>query len=401
MVDIKVLDTNYNIVGIIDTYKSFIWIDRYDSPGEFELYTPFDNYIINMCKQNYYLEIENSYHSQIVEDIEVHSDPDEGNYLIIRGRSLDSILDRRIVWTQTTISSGTDHTLVTGINQLLSDAFIKNSLTERIISNFYIKQPETNFVSSAGTPYQIEKTQFTGDQLDTIIQTISQTLGTGYRILFGHQMRRIYDTNTINVWDATSKTWVSRTIEDFDIIFELYKGYDRSYVQSTLPYVVFSPNFDNVINSNYTDSIKEMKNVTLVMGEDQGSTRKRLIVGSGEGLQRRELYTDARDLRSSDYGTAAKYQDAMKQRGVEQLYENARITNYEGEVEAFRSFIYGQDFFLGDTVQIINEYGISGNAQVIEWVRSESDSGVEVYPTFSGIQIINEDTQEDDEGGNS
>lgn len=401
MIDIKVLDTDYNIVGIIDTYKSFIWIDRYDSPGEFELYTPYDNYIINVCKQNYYLEIDASYHNQIVEDIEVHSDPDEGNYLIIRGRSVDSILDRRIVWTQTTISSGTDHSLVNGINRLLTDAFIKNSLTERIIPNFYIKQPESNFVNSGGSPYQIEKTQFTGDQLDTIIQTISQTLGTGYRILFGHQIKRIYETDTINVWDATNNTWVSRVIEDFDFIFELYKGYDRSYVQSTLPYVVFSPSFDNIINSNYSDSIKEMKNVTLVMGEDQGGTRKRLIVGSGEGLQRRELYTDARDLRSDDYSTAAKYQDAMKQRGVEKLYENSRVTNYEGEVEAFRSFIYGEDFFLGDTVQIVNEYGISGNAQVIEWVRSESDSGVEVYPTFSGIQIINEDTKEDDEGGNS
>ena len=87
----------------------------------------------------------------------------------------------------------------------------------------------------------------------------------------------------------------------------------------------------------------------------------------------------------------------MKQRGLEKLYENARITSYEGEVEALRSFIYGQDFFMGDVVQISNEYGINGNARVIEWVRSESETGVEVYPTFSGIQIINDDIQEDDE----
>ena len=403
MIDIKVLNTNYEIIGIIDTYESFIWTDRFSSPGDFELYTPFSDYILNLCQQDYYLAIDASYHNMIIEDIQLQTNADTGTHLIIKGRSLESILDRRIVWKQTTISSTKDHTLITGVNKILSDAFLlsdKEYTNKRILPNFFIKKPESNFVNPSGNQFEIEKTQFTGDQIDTIMNDICESFEIGYRILFGYQLKKLYSL-PIQVWNPTNKTWVDKSdIGDFDLYFELYLGYDRSYDQpegSNLPYVVFSPNFDNIINTNYLDSVNTMKNVTLVMGEDQGSTRKRLIVGDGEGLFRRELYTDARDLQSSDYGSSTKYKAAMKQRGLESLYENSRITSYEGEVEALHSFIYGVDFFMGDIIQISNEFGKNGKARVIEWVRSESDSGVDVYPTFSGIQIINDHTQEDDE----
>lgn len=396
MIDIKVINDNYELEGIIDTYESFIWTDRFDSYGDFELYTPFNNYILNICRQNYYLAIDESPHNMIIEDIMVQTDAENGNHLVIKGRSLESILDRRIVWHQTTISASTDHTLLTGITQLLTDAFIKpkQEVPQRKVDNFYIKKPELNFLIEE---FEIEKTQFTGDSLDSIVMDICDSFEIGYRILFGYQIKKLY--NEIEVWDATNNNWaVKSNIDDFDMFFELYLGYDRSYDQpegSDLPYVVFSPNFDNIINTNYLDSISGMKNVTLVLGEGDGTTRKRLIVGKEAGLQRRELYTDARDLQKRDYGS--QYTLALKQRGIENLYDNSRMTSYEGEVEPLLSFVYGRDFFMGDTVQISNEYGISGKARIMEWIRSESDTGLNVYPTFSGIQFIDERTQEDDE----
>lgn len=396
MIDIKVINDNYELEGIIDTYESFIWTDRFDSYGDFELYTPFNNYILNICRQNYYLAIDESPHNMIIEDIMVQTDAENGNHLVIKGRSLESILDRRIVWHQTTISASTDHTLLTGITQLLTDAFIKpkQEVPERKVDNFYIKKPELNFLIEE---FEIEKTQFTGDSLDSIVMDICDSFEIGYRILFGYQIKKLY--NEIEVWDATNNNWaVKSNIDDFDMFFELYLGYDRSYDQpegNDLPYVVFSPNFDNIINTNYLDSISGMKNVTLVLGEGDGTTRKRLIVGKEAGLQRRELYTDARDLQKRDYGS--QYTLALKQRGIENLYDNSRMTSYEGEVEPLLSFVYGRDFFMGDTVQISNEYGISGKARIMEWIRSESDIGLNVYPTFSGIQFIDERTQEDDE----
>ena len=35
---IIVLNTNFENIGVLDTYKSLIWTDRYSSCGDFEIY---------------------------------------------------------------------------------------------------------------------------------------------------------------------------------------------------------------------------------------------------------------------------------------------------------------------------------------------------------------------------
>ena len=71
------------------------------------------------------------------------------------------------------------------------------------------------------------------------------------------------------------------------------------------------------------------------------------------------------------------------------LQDNSRVKNFEGEVDAVRMFVYGKDFFIGDVVQISNEYGIEGSARVMEFIKSDDASGSKAYPTFQAIQDIN------------
>ena len=184
--------------------------------------------------------------------------------------------------------------------------------------------------------------------------------------------------------------------DDHQFVFKLYVGEDRSYDQIANPYVVFSPSFENIINSNYLDSTEVMKNITLVAGEDQGSARRTLIVGAGTGLTRRELFTDARDIQSEK---VTNYNEALRQRGLEQLAENARTVSFEGQVEATKMFVYGEDFGMGDIIQIANEYGIEGAARVMEFIHSEDANGVQLYPTFEAIQDVDTTTTEEIIGG--
>ena len=390
MSNIKVLDLNFMVVGVIDSYESFIWTDRFHSYGDFELYTPVSSELINLCQQNRYLISDFSVHAMIIESISIETSFDAGQKMKVTGRSLESLLDRRIVWNQTVINQGTS--LQNAIKTLINASIISPTKTERAIPNFYFLETTNSDI----TALTVEKMEFTGDQINTIIDDLCNSFNSvGYRILFGYQM------NYIHYYDPDFDFY-----NDYDFVFELYTGEDRGYEQFANPFVIFSPNYDNIINTNYIDSLESMKNVTLVLGEGEGSSRVRLIVGGQEGpegnkhwipgLYRREYYTDARDLQSSDYSSTQKYKEALKQRGLEKLYENSRITSYEGEVEATRLFMYGRDFTMGDLIQIENEYGIMGKARVVEWVRSESDSGIEAYPTFDGIQII-DDSEEDDE----
>ena len=111
-------------------------------------------------------------------------------------------------------------------------------------------------------------------------------------------------------------------------------------------------------------------------------------------MDRRELFTDARDISSTvDDGqggtetlTTDEYNEALEQRGLEKLAENTQTKSFAGEVETSILFVYGRDFFMGDIVQIENEFGISGTARVIEFVRTQDKDGIKMYPTFEAIE---------------
>lgn len=351
--DITVLNTDLDTISIVDTYESFIWTDRFWQYGDFELYTAMQEGLLEYIRQDYYLQNRNSEHVMIIEKIQIVSDVEDGNHVTVTGRSLESILDRRIVWGQKTISGN----LQNGIKTLLNENVISPSDSNRKIPNFIFEESTDEAITSL----KIEA-QYTGDNLYDVIQKICEEQGIGFKV-------------TLN--------------EEKQFVFKLYAGTDRSYDQTDVPYVIFSPNFENIINSNYIESKASLKNVTLVGGEGEGSARRYTTVGSGSGLDRRELFTDARDI-SSDVGdgetlTETEYTAQLQQRGKEKLAENTDITSFEGQVETTIMFKYGEDFFNGDIVQIANEYGHETKARILEIVTSENEDGTSVYPTFKTI----------------
>lgn len=351
--DITILNTELDAVSIVDLYESFIWTDRYNSYGDFELYAAMREGLLDYIRQDYYLQSRSSEHVMIIEKIQITSDVEDGNHVTVTGRSLESILDRRIVWGQKTISGN----LQNGIKTLLNENVISPSDSNRKIPNFIFEES----TDSAITELKIEA-QYTGDNLYDVIQKVCEERGIGFKI-------------TLN--------------DNKQFVFKLYAGTDRSYDQTNVPYVIFSSNFENIINSNYIESKASLKNITLVGGEGEGSSRRYTTVGSGSGLERRELFTDARDI-SSDIGdgetlTNAEYDAQLQQRGKEKLAENTDVTSFEGQVETTIMFKYGEDFFNGDIVQIVNEYGHETKARILEIVTSEDENGSSVYPTFKTI----------------
>jgi hypothetical protein len=106
---------------------------------------------------------------------------------------------------------------------------------------------------------------------------------------------------------------------------------------------------------------------------------------SEKGLTRRELFTDAKKVSSKTTdGTLAEdeYDNQLVQAGMENLVKNAQVVSLEANVDPTGLFKYGEHFFIGDIVQIVNEYGIKGTARITEYIRSQNVNGFEAYPTF-------------------
>lgn len=349
--DIYVLDENKNAFTVVDDYISFIWTERYDKCGDFELYIPADINALQYLKRDNYLRIPNSDTVMIIEDIYIDTDAEEGNFITVQGRSLESILDRRIVWGQKVVSGK----LQDVIHSLLDDNVINPSVLDRRIEGFIFE--ETNDPSITNLEFEA---QFEGDNLYDVIRTICSTFNIGFKITL----------NNVN-----------------NFSFKLYSGKNRTYDQTENAYVVFSPAYDNLISSNYIESYKGYKNVTLVAGEGEGADRKTTTVGSGKGLDRRELFTDAKKVSSkTNDGSTVDYDSLLAQAGINNLTKNGKVVSFEANVDPTGLFKYGEHYFVGDIVQIVNEYGIQGTSRITEFIRSQNANGFTAYPTFTMIE---------------
>ena len=351
-----VLNTKFEAVAILDVFESFIWTDRYSKCGDFEIYTSSDRQIIETLKEDFYIWTEDSEHVMIIENRKIITDVEEGNKFLVSGRSLESILDRRIIWNQITL----DGDFQTQINRLLTENVINPSDSNRKISNFIFEETDDPYILSLKV-----QVQYTGDNLYEAVCKLCKSVNIGFKI-------------TLN--------------DDNQFVFKLYSGVDRSYDQETNPYVVFSPSFENIIDSNYYESKAGYKNVGLVAGEGEGSDRRTLVVGesTSKELSRRELYVDARDISSTTSNggsiSTSAYDDLLRQRGDERLNENKIVQAFDGQVESTQMYRYGEHFFMGDIAQLENEYGMESKVRVTEFIRSVDKDGIDSYPTFEVIE---------------
>lgn len=389
--NILVLNTEFEQVAIIDSYQSLIWTDRYYGYGDFELYLPFNSSILNTIYQDYYLQIPDSRSTMIVESIRIDTSFDSGNYIIVTGRSLESILERRIIWPEIElpeIKTKAKGTIYEAMKTLISDAII-NPTASRFKDPTFIKRRIDNFIFEdcediSITSIPLESTTFNGEVLYDVILDWCQNNEIGFDITF----EDVYDHGG----QITYNQFVMR----------LYRGEDRSYEQDYNDWVIFSPSYDNVISTNYIDDISPWRNFAIVSKEND-EAKPALMYGDVEkrggsyvttGLNHRELYVDARDIQESDLPEGLSYKQALIARGAEKLNEALKDIEFTGEVEAERQFKYGVDFFMGDIVEITNEYGIKGAARVIEYIHNDTDSGHEVYPTFEAIQDYGYDSED-------
>ena len=350
--ELLVLDTSFKSTFVIDTFNSCIWTDRYNKNGDFEIYTSVDSNVLVNCKKEYYLWSEHSDRNMIVEQIAIDTDIEDGPSLTISGRSLEVILERRIVWGQKILTGNFQD----GVEALLNENAINPTNTDRKIPNLIFLRS----TDPAITELTVDA-QFYGEDLYTAIQSLCESAGVGFKMVLNEQNQ---------------------------FVFTLYVGADRTYDQLVNPYVIFSPNFDNLLNSSYLETNKTLKNVTLVAGEGEGSARKTVSVGTATGLERREVLTEASDISTNTSGgtlTEAQYFEQLVQKGNESLAAAITTMSFDGEIESASSFKHGEDFFIGDIVQIENEYGMTGKARVTEFISVQDTNGTSAYPTFEAV----------------
>lgn len=357
--NITLLDKEFIPIRILDAYTSFIWTDRYREFGDFEFYAPMDKDLYSVLDYGMYLTNDESEHVMIVETIEVTTNVDEGDFLRVKGRSLESLLDRRIVWEQYTCNTK----LYLVVQRLIERAFIPGNklrprgMSARGINNFtYTEDWLDDYIKGLNL-----QAQYYGETIYDIIADLAADHKFGFKITL----------------DANN-----------NFVFGLYNGKDLYET------VIFSNEFNNLIDTDVINSYTKYKNVGLVAGEGEGTSRKTAIVGAGTGLDRREMFIEASGISTRVKGDEdeqtsdrtiddAEYKKLLIQHGKEKLAEVSKVKEFNGEIEPDVPYIYRQDYNIGDIIRIIDRYGNDEKARIDEMIFSHDSNEYKRYPTFT------------------
>ncbi len=354
-----VLNQNFESIAKVTGFKSIMWVDRYNEPGEFEVYLPINKETFDNFKGDNYLWYSGSEHLMIIEDLEVNTDIAEYPILIAKGRSLESILDRRILLYDTVFKEN----LEDDIRQILDVTLMSHADPDRVISNFIFEYSYDNRINPLIYNAEFNK----GDNLKDAVEKAVKGKKLGYKI-------------TLN--------------ENHQFVFRLYIGEDRSYDQDKNPWTIFSPRFNNLKTFKIQhEGGSNFRNVVYTYGEEyQGNPPQELIVGTTTGLLRREIYNNASSIAhvvkeesETKILTADEYTAQLKDSADKLQKEHIIKETAECEVDYKLNFKYGRDYNVGDIVQVENEYGQQIKMRVSEFITSISESGIELYPTFKNI----------------
>lgn len=353
--EIYALDGLHGDVNIIDTFQSVVWNMQFFDVSDFELVVPGNAKNFGMLKKGTMLvrstdisvdpedPAKVTYKNVMrIQDRNLTFDIEDGWILTVTGAGLKKIVGQRIVWKQTLLSGSAED----AIRQVITENIISPTDPARAIPDFALSPAK-------GYTDQIEAQLFSENLADWIKDTCE---------LYGYG------------WDVY--------IDSGKYVFDLTKGTDRSFDQTTVPPVVFSMEYDNLISAGYEEISEDTFNAALIGGEGEGADQITEAIGTTTGLDRTEGYIDASSVSSNGaIITIETYRQMLQAYGASEMVKKQDKEQLSGEINHQKPYKLNEDYFLGDIVQLSNEF-YNAKSRITELIYSEDENGSVTLPTF-------------------
>lgn len=351
---VYVLDQNLKKIGLIEDYFSLIWTERYDEAGDFEIDIPITYDLSALINFGNFLMMMNSGTIMVIQDIQPRTSESRSS-LNVSGESVESLFRSRVTGAPWHIQGDIENALY---------GLVAAHVTNPVLSPREITLIKDTFPTPQS--YADHHDIFDPGSVYEIIENVCKNNGLGFKL----------------------------AKDGYQLEFIVYKGVDRSYAQSTNPYVIFSNNFGNVLSSSYYESIKGQVNSVLVLTDDSVSSLQAVWVYENdstvpEDLDRFEATISTSIDRDIDGGgpdtlTDAEVLEIIETRGRDKIRELNKVGVFEGELDISGNFVYGTHFGMGDILQCkIEDRNIK--ARVIELIRSYTNEGFRTDVTLNFV----------------
>lgn len=350
--DLEVYSRDLTFLGIVDNFEVLNWHRKYYTAGSFELTCPLtpDNLEL-LIKENVIYKSNGEAGFIHYRNIKLNREGKE--VLYIKGSFLTALIGRRIIWNSIYF--------VGKVEELYRKIIDDNCINP---TNLNRKMPLLKLGELKNYTDDINYQNSYGNVLNEL-ESLAITTGIGYRVNLNY--------------------------ETLQMEFEVYKGLDRTDNQSVNSKALFSRQYENILEQDYTESIGDYKNTCLIAGAGEGKNRKKTSIETGIGLDRYEMYVDARDIQNTKTVNDeeviildSEYIPMLAQRGNEKLGEHKSIESFDSVVNMNQlNLVYKKDYDLGDVVTIFDEkWNITLDSRITEIQEIYQNGGMSINAIF-------------------
>ena len=335
--EIRFYNQGMTFLGVMENHRSMIWTRKYYGPGNVSLVCPFTEDNLRLTQRKNLIWMKGRKEAAVIESRHI-TDEAAKTQIEVSGRFLSSYMDRRLIRPKVVYSG----TVEAAMRQLLMGAVTLPGVTLGPLNGF---EETVSF-------------QATYKNLLTYEEKLSKCSDIAFRFRPDFEAKAIF--------------------------FETYKGTDHTAGQMENQRIIFSETYDNLEKAEYQENDQLEKTTVYIGGQGQGD--ERVIVSFGEeftGMERRELFVDARDLAKESGMSADTYTEKLLQRGREAQAENRLIESFDCEILPDGNFTYRRDYDLGDIVTVRKKaWGITRDLRITEVQEIYEQGAMKIVPVF-------------------
>lgn len=379
---IYLLDDLFRRNEVIDDFESLVWTERFQAFGDFQLVLPPSDRYLNMFRISPYehvqLSIVNSDRVMLAETINL-KEANNKKVLEVTGRSMEKVLEDRIAKLNLSSQTNTPIWAISGsplnVASVLFSTICRHPFRLGIADHIPRLQigdwlprgdlPEHPHIEWEQNP----------DSLYSAIREVCTTYDLGFRLTRKHESTELYfgiykgfdrraGSNTPVIFDSR--------LNNFDLTSELYSL--ARFKNGVYVYAGYTVSHTDLETGDVYEEYKERGGFMYARGTTP-STRtgfnRYMMVFQGQ-IEDPEL-------------PVAQIDRSLREQARKELAKHEAVSLIDGVVPNTSGYIYNQDYFLGDLVQVKNDQGGVENKRVSECVITMDSNGRYIYPTLSQI----------------
>lgn len=318
--EIFVLDQDLALLGILQNFTSLDWNMKLSDFGSFSVSFVYDEDTADILSLGYFLYNTEESEPGIITRLTKEISDTGMETITAKGYMASRILNQRIVLNRSILSDTPSNIMRT----LVDENCISATDSDRIIPNLVLGTDTSTVTDSIS--YQMEYSK-----VGKVIGDLAGAYGLGFRLRL----------------DLTVPC----------LCFDVWSGTDRTTTGSSPS--LFSPEFGNILSQRYYEDSSNYATYILA-GSGTDDDRITQGVGTGEGLDRYEMYASATGISKSDL-TEAEVQAQLEVFGAEKLAKYPKTNGFEGKLSADNAMTYA----LGDYVTCENKkWGVTKDLQI-------------------------------------